>query len=120
MYMEDKIMAYIKLNNDNVIIQKQPNFEAGFIEAPDDVICGMIKQSDGSFKKPEITFDMRMMDIRVTRNALLQESDWTQSRDVTLSNDDDWKTYRQSLRDITKDLTTVDDVDKVTWPTKPS
>ena len=108
-------MAYIKLNNDNVIIQKQPNFESGFIEAPDDVICGMIKQSDGSFKKPEITFD-----IRVTRNALLQESDWTQSRDVTLSNDDDWKTYRQSLRDITKDLTTVDDVDKVTWPTKPS
>ena len=113
-------MAYIKLNNDNVIIQKQPNFESGFIEAPDDVICGMIKQSDGSFKKPEITFDMRMMDIRVTRNALLQESDWTQSRDVTLSNDDDWKTYRQSLRYITKDLTTVEDVDKVTWPTKPS
>ena len=113
-------MAYIKLNNDNVIIQKQPNIESGFIEAQDDVICGMIKQSDGSFKKPEITFDMRMMDIRVTRNALLQESDWTQSRDVTLSNDDDWKTYRQSLRDITKDLTTVDDVDKVTWPTKPS
>ena len=113
-------MAYIKLNNDNVIIQKQPNFESGFIEAPDDVICGMIKQSDGSFKKPEITFDMRMMDIRVTRNALLQESDWTHSSDVTLSNDDDWKTYRQSLRDITKDLTTVDDVDKVTWPTKPS
>ena len=120
MYMEDKIMAYIKLNNDNVIIQKHPNFESGFIEAPDDVICGMIKQSDGSFKKPEITFDMRMMDIRVTRNALLQESDWTESRDVTVSNDDDWKTYRQSLRDITKDLTTVDDVNKVTWPTKPS
>ena len=113
-------MAYIKLNNDNVIIQKQPNFESGFIEAPDDVICGMITQSDGSFKNPESTFDMRMMDIRVTRNALLQESDWTQSRDVTLSNDDDWKTYRQSLRDITKDLTTVDDVNKVTWPTKPS
>ena len=113
-------MAYIKLNNDNVIIQKQPNFESGFIEAPDDVICGMIKQSDGSFKKPEITFDMRMMDIRVTRNALLQESYWTQSRDVTLTKDPDWKTYRQSLRDITKDLTTVDDVNKVTWPTKPS
>ena len=42
-------MAYIKLNDDNVIIQKQPNFEPGFIEAPDNVICGMIKQSDGSF-----------------------------------------------------------------------
>jgi len=113
-------MAYIKLNNDNVIIQKQPNFESGFIEAPDDVICGMIKQSDGSFKKPEITFDMRMMDIRVTRNALLQESDWTQSRDVTLTKDTDWKTYRQSLRDITNGLDTVDKINNVTWPTKPS
>ena len=65
-------------------------------------------------------FDRALDDLRSTRNKLLAESDWTQSRDVTLSNDDDWKTYRQSLRDITKDLTTVDDVDKVTWPTKPS
>ena len=65
-------------------------------------------------------FDRALDDLRTTRNKLLAESDWTQSRDVTLSNDDDWKTYRQSLRDITKDLTTVDDVDKVTWPTKPS
>ena len=77
--------------------------------------------SSSVFTYIEIIFcKIDMMDIRVTRNALLQESDWTQSRDVTLSNDDDWKTYRQSLRDITKDLTTVDDVDKVTWPTKPS
>ena len=65
-------------------------------------------------------FDRALDDLRTTRNKLLVESDWTQSRDVTLSNDDDWKTYRQSLRDITKDLTTVDDVNKVTWPTKPS
>ena len=65
-------------------------------------------------------FDRALDDLRTTRNKLLVESDWTQSRDVTLSNDNDWKTYRQSLRDITKDLTTVDDVDKVTWPTKPS
>ena len=41
------------------------------------------------------------------RNLRLQESDWTQNRDVTLSNDADWKTYRQhfviSLRHITFD-----------------
>ena len=65
-------------------------------------------------------FDRALDDLRITRNKLLTESDWTQSRDVTLTKDTDWKTYRQSLRDITKDLTTVDDVDKVTWPTKPS
>ena len=64
--------------------------------------------------------DRLLDDLRVIRNKLLAECDWTQSRDVTLTKDTDWKTYRQSLRDITKDLTTVDDVDKVTWPTKPS
>ena len=65
-------------------------------------------------------FDRALEELRIKRNQLLVESDWTQFRDVTLTKDADWKTYRQSLRDITKDLTTVDDIDKVTWPTKPS
>ena len=65
-------------------------------------------------------FDRALEELRIKRNELLAESDWTQSRDVTLTKDTDWKTYRQSLRDITKGLTTLDDIDKVTWPTKPS
>ena len=65
-------------------------------------------------------FDRALDDLRITRNKLLTESDWTQCRDVTLTKDTDWTTYRQSLRDITKGLTTLDDIDKVTWPTKPS
>ena len=31
----------------------------------------------------------------------------------------EFKTYRQDLRDITDGLTTVEDVNAVTWPTKP-
>ena len=31
-----------------------------------------------------------------------------------------WKTYRQELRDLTSGLDTVDKVNNVTWPTKPS
>ena len=65
-------------------------------------------------------YDRALEELRMKRNQFLVESDWTQFRDVTLTKDADWKTYRQSLRDITKDLTTVDDVNKVTWPTKPS
>ena len=112
-------MAWVKIEK-NIVIQKQPYKEDGFEEVSDSVICGQIKQSDGSFKKPEISFDKRLLDVRVTRDSLLKISDWTQFRDVTLSNDADWKTYRQSLRDITKDLKTNDDIDKITWPTKPS
>ena len=57
-----------------------------------------------------------MADLRAMRNHLLIETDWTQSRDVTLTNDAAWQTYRQSLRDITDSATSLDDV---TWPTKP-
>ena len=55
-------------------------------------------------------------DLRLVRDAKLAETDWTQNRDITLSNDADWKTYRQSLRDITKTYKTLDDVK---WPEKP-
>ena len=54
--------------------------------------------------------------LRVKRNELLAETDWTQNRDVTLSNDADWKTYRQALRDITKEYKSLEDVK---WPEKP-
>ena len=64
--------------------------------------------------------DRLLDDLRVIRNKLLAECDWTQSRDVTLTKDTDWKTYRQSLRDITNGLDTVDKINNVTWPTKPS
>jgi len=55
-------------------------------------------------------------DLRLVRDAKLAETDWTQNRDITLSNDADWKTYRQSLRDITKTYKTLD---TVKWPEKP-
>ena len=54
---------------------------------------------------------------RAERDFHLKESDWTQNRDVTLSNDADWKTYRQALRDVP---TQSGFPDSVTWPTKPS
>lgn len=58
----------------------------------------------------------RTEDLRRVRNAKLAETDWTQSRDVTLTNDAAWQTYRQALRDITD---TYSDLDSVVWPTKP-
>jgi len=62
-------------------------------------------------------FDMAMEDLRLTRNKLLQDTDHYALSDQTLS--DDMRTYRQNLRDITNGLTTVEDVNSVTWPTKP-
>ena len=62
-------------------------------------------------------FDMAMEDLRAKRNKLLSDTDHYALSDQTLS--DDIRTYRQSLRDITNGLTTVEDVNSVTWPTKP-
>ena len=64
--------------------------------------------------------------LRVERNKRLTACDWTQSRDLTLSNDDAWKTYRQALRDLPASASpSLDsdgflDLSSVTWPTEPS
>ena len=56
-----------------------------------------------------------MESLRIRRNQLLTESDWTQSRDVFVPNDEEWKTYRQQLRDLPKNT----DPMNPEWPTKP-
>ena len=66
---------------------------------------------------PIVEFDMAMEDLRAKRNKLLADTDYLALSDNTLSTD--MATYRQSLRDITNGLTTVEDVNSVTWPTKP-
>ena len=63
---------------------------------------------------------LRMKQLREQRDALLVETDWTQNRDVTLSNDAEWKTYRQALRDITKQTPSDDALSNITFPTKPT
>jgi len=62
---------------------------------------------------------------REERNRRLVETDWMACSDVTMSND--WKTYRQALRDITKHSNwpnlKVPDMDGSgdnDWPVKPS
>jgi hypothetical protein len=62
-------------------------------------------------------FDRAMADLRAKRNQLLTETDYLALSDNTLSAE--MTTYRQSLRDITNGLETVDDVNGVTFPTKP-
>ncbi len=55
--------------------------------------------------------------LRLKRNKLLAETDWMANSDVTIS--DDWKTYRQALRDLPSGLDTVEKVNEKEFPTKP-
>ena len=68
-------------------------------------------------KYDELIAAQPLNEVRAVRNMKLAQTDWTQNRDVTLSNDADWKTYRQALRDITKTYKTLD---TVKWPTEPT
>ena len=61
--------------------------------------------------------ERRMENLRMQRNQLLAETDWMGNSDVTMSND--WKTYRQALRDITKTTPADDALSNITWPKKP-
>ena len=66
-------------------------------------------------------FDRAIADVRAKRDNLLKASDWevimAKEKGTTLATN--FKTYRQDLRDITEGVSTVEDVNNITWPTKP-
>ena len=70
---------------------------------------------DVSAKKDALIAAEPIRLLRQERDIRIAKSDWMANSDVTMS--DEWKTYRQALRDITSSATSLDDV---TWPTEPS
>ena len=62
--------------------------------------------------------DRALNELRRKRNNLLKETDWMANSDLTMSSD--MTTYRQALRDITSGLDTLEKVEAVEFPTKPS
>jgi len=66
---------------------------------------------------PEPTDEEKWAVVKEKRDLLLSSSDWTQLADspLTTSQKNSWKTYRQGLRDITSQ----ENPDNISWPTKP-
>ena len=62
-------------------------------------------------------FDRAIASLRAKRNSLLAATDYLALSDNTLSAA--MTSYRQSLRDITEGLSTVEQVNSVVFPTKP-
>ena len=56
--------------------------------------------------------------VRVERDRLLADCDWTQVADAPLSDSEKeaWAVYRQALRDVPQ---TQDDPDNIVWPETP-
>ena len=61
--------------------------------------------------------------LRRDRNAKLSESDWRMVSDYPGTNQTEWQTYRQALRDITTQTPSLDgsgNLTGITWPTPPT
>ena len=74
------------------------------------------KESDLCSDEEADYFD-GMRFLRQERDAKIKETDWYALADVGMT--DAMKEYRQKLRDITNGLKTSDDINNITWPTKP-
>ena len=59
--------------------------------------------------------------VRVNRDQLLKDSDWTQISDNGLSEEKktEWQTYRQQLRDLPDGISTKEDIKNLVYPTEP-
>ena len=60
--------------------------------------------------------------LRKERNQLLEQTDWRMVSDYPGSNQSEWQTYRQALRDITTQTPSLDsngNLTGITWPTPP-
>ena len=62
-------------------------------------------------------FDRAIFRLREDRTKRLASTDWYALQDVTMS--EAMTAYRQDLRDIPSGLTTVAEVDAVSWPVEP-
>tara|TARA_B100000508_G_C11421640_1_gene258642 strand:- start:182 stop:592 length:411 start_codon:yes stop_codon:yes gene_type:complete len=76
-------------------------------------------QADLEAEKPAIKNILGFQQLRYERDKKLAETDWvvTKANETGVAESNDWKTYRQALRDLP--LNTTDPFNP-TWPTKPS
>ena len=72
-------------------------------------------QTNASQSEINYRLENQWEEIRLIRNELLKESDWTQLSDVSQTIKDLWTVYRQELRDITNQQNPFN----IEWPIKP-
>ncbi len=71
----------------------------------------------------ELTAAEPMRLLRLERNQLLASTDWRMVSDYPGTNQTEWQTYRQALRDITTQTPSLDENGQlmgIMWPTPPA
>jgi hypothetical protein len=79
-----------------------------------DGMCCLVDVEPLTNEELQARVDTQWLVIRTQRNQMLKDSDWTQVADAPVDKTN-WATYRQELRDITKQT----DPFKIEWPKQP-
>jgi len=83
------------------------------------ILSGQTKPSYEEFKEVYdnvVHIIIPFENLRVKRNELLKDTDWTQTNDIGLENEVEWEVYRQALRDLPS---TTEDPETPIWPEPP-
>ena len=110
---ETKIVLYTKLTRVMMNHIKTPNMVCHF--EPDFKVKPIAHITKYDKKEHEFVY-LTMDEIKEARTKELADSDWRMISDYPRSDQESWKTYRQSLRDIPQDYSKVEDV---VFPAKP-
>jgi hypothetical protein len=83
------------------------------------ILSGQTKPPYEEFKKVHdnvVHIIIPFENLRVKRNELLKDTDWTQTNDIGLENEEEWVAYRQALRDLPS---ITEDPETPIWPEPP-
>ena len=123
-------MDYALVDKNNNVVQKVLNGDHRFpvhsdlkwIRCNSEVEPGWSFYADtNAFSKPVPQSDP-MQVMRNQRNSKLSRSDWRMQSDYPYDDQEEWKTYRQALRDMTNQTPRWNDdgiLVGIEWPTDP-
>lgn len=72
-------------------------------------------QTEASESEIDLRLSAKWEEVKLIRNEMLLECDWTQLFDIPTETKELWQPYRQSLRDITSQSNPFN----IVWPDKP-
>lgn len=106
---------------DNVdFIEGEANSNTHKINIDTKEIVEIVLTSEEVTANEKLEDDNKWINLRLDRDALLQDSDWLMSisdSPLSTSKTEEWKTYRQTLRDLPSNTS---DIDNINWPNKPT
>ena len=98
---------------------KPNDYTKTITEGTPQLVDGLYVQIWDEVDAAQSEIDARIEDkweeVRILRNELLLECDWTQLADIPTETKELWQTYRQELRNITSQTNPF----SIVWPVKP-